>query len=175
MGTPPQNMATYSKEGHHQGACTQVCLPWGIMENKEHLYYMKEIHLLTIEHLPNGWGRDSGKQLKLWDQRHHGVPFFAFTLHLDSTSENTVQALKLACQCCHSVSQPAGPHQLQASCQVSSPTVHTRTPQLVPIQTPAVLLRWPKHSAPQDPHWPKLTPAHLSQSPGPQSLHKVYS
>lgn len=61
MGTPPQNMATYSKEGHHQGACTQVCLPWGIMENKEHLYYMKEIHLLTIEHLPNGWGRDSGK------------------------------------------------------------------------------------------------------------------
>lgn len=65
----PHNVSTCCKEGHHQGACAQICLSWGAMENKQcfkgHLYYMKEMHLLTKEHLPNGRHRDSEEQLKI--------------------------------------------------------------------------------------------------------------
>ena len=160
----PHNVATCCKERHHQGACAQICLSWGTMENKQwfkgHLYYMKEMHLLTKEHLPNGRHRDSEEQLKLpLGSEAPQTAIFAF-LNLDGTGANTVQALNWPANAAAAPPQPLGPYQLQASYQVSSPIVHTRTSQC-PFK-----FQWCFQGSPITVHLetlqPKTIPAHLS-------------
>lgn len=169
----PHNVSTCCKEGHHQGACAQICLSWGAMENKQcfkgHLYYMKEMHLLTKEHLPNGRHRDSEEQLKIslgsespqtaifcipqpwWHRWEHGP------------------GTQLACQCCRSA--PITPEPIPAPGILPSQLSYsnTRTSQC-PFK-----FQWSFQGSPITVHLetlqPKTIPAHLSKSPIPQRLH----
>lgn len=137
-------MATCCKEGHHQGACTQICLSWGTMENKQwfkgHLYYMKEMHLLTKEHLPNGRHRDSEEQLKLsLGSVCHRLPFLQSQLTLMAQVQNTVQALNWPA---NAAAVPPQLRPISAPGILPSQLSHSAHQNLtVPIQVPVVLPR----------------------------------
>ena len=172
-GTAPHNVAACCKQGHRRGACAQVCLSWGAVENKQrlkwHLYYMKKMHLLTKEHLPSGRHRDGEEQLKFsLGSEAPQTAIFCIPQRWWHRWEHSL-GIQLACQCCRSAPQPLGPYQPQASYQVSSPIVHTRTSQC-PFK-----FQWSFQGSPITAHLetfqPKIIPAHLSKLPIPQILH----
>ena len=143
-GTAPHNVAACCKQGHRRGACAQVCLSWGAMENKQrlkwHLYYMKKMHLLTTEHLPSGRHRDGEEQLKF--SLGSEAPQTAIFLH-----SSTLMA-QVGTQSRHSTGLPMLPQCPPTSWPIPAPGIlpsqlsySAHQNLTVPIQVPVVLPR----------------------------------
>lgn len=88
---------------------------------------MKETNLLTLEHLPHGWGTPGTLSSGVGDA---GITNVIFPLCPDNTSGNKICGFQLAC--CLSEPWASSPYQLQLSHQGNNSAVRAETSPACP-------------------------------------------